>query len=654
MREDRVIVNAPEKDQEAPKASSTELKVSGVKSSGFTISWEKATDNVTDPARIVYKVYLTNFDDPEDDYHLMEELRGCSSYVFSKLKENTKYGFFVEAVDEAGNVLTYPVENGVMQQVTNKGVYRPTQSNTVSRPGARDARPADLRLSQSITDYLNSVKNKDQLKPIDVTKDRKPAQEFIVMNGQAMQLVNVEKDFTKSFSEFMPIDAEKLFPGQVVYVDENLANGKPVVVFEKDDEVGTVTVSTNFISGDGKPLTKTDVLATRENITNARSEILHRGISSGALPPVDARTNSSMSNSKEKVAIEAGCSVEFLGTKCEVETSTSRGQESFYQMESFTQGFYTISVSPKDNDRANYLGKKVTPDILKNTYEYTRKDERGRPIEKVFVPLGVITSVTYGRMGFNVKTYEVSSFAFNGKESLGYKKAASIVTKQDIEESSATAHHYARIWGGCPTAAGKALGKGVSVSSKEESKKLDEDFTAGMTSNMEVGPKSQGVPIFYTVEYLASGEKVDTKMTANYVESEYIPLVNTLSLEMEMEASVLGGTECIVVYVLYDIIKLDSAGNIVDTSFGQSKHKWSNKATKFKTITLEKDCYFKDNEIKLVIKSCRAAGQDWVECNAGIMDITGGDVHIKFIGSFYNHTVRPGGRTEDGYTRFKK
>ena len=57
-------------------------------------------------------------DVPGDTWKKVAEKQGISSYTLSNLKAATNYGFYVEAFDEAGNTLSYPLDNGCMTAKT--------------------------------------------------------------------------------------------------------------------------------------------------------------------------------------------------------------------------------------------------------------------------------------------------------------------------------------------------------------------------------------------------------------------------------------------------------------------------------------------------------------------------------------------------------
>lgn len=132
-RADRVVLGL---DTEAPTAPSTVITVSEITATGFTISWESATDNQTEAKSILYKVYLTNYSNPDDDWHLVANymgLAGTCKHVFTGLESATTYAFYIEASDESGNVLTYPGDGQAMSATTIRAAVRPP-STTVTRP----------------------------------------------------------------------------------------------------------------------------------------------------------------------------------------------------------------------------------------------------------------------------------------------------------------------------------------------------------------------------------------------------------------------------------------------------------------------------------------------------------------------------------------
>lgn len=625
-------------DNETPKVNSKRVHFSNITDSGFTISWEKATDNVTPQDRIRYEISIWNDDDPHDTMHKVCDAWGIDTFTFTGLKAHTHYAYFVEAYDEAGKRLTYTI--GKVETLKSAEQRKEQEEKE------------DLVRRQGIRAFLDKYKYSDRLDRIDVTKGQAPAKEFLVMNGRAMQLMNVEKDIYQPRNDFMPIKENEIYPGRLVFVDEDLVNGRPRSVLGSHLGVGTVTVSVNFLGGNGVSLSEHGIKADYASIQDALSKILDRAFSSGALPPAEAMATSTLSNSKEKVAVDAGCSVDYMGAKCNIDMSVTKAQQSFYQAESFKQGFYTVSVEPENLDSVYYFGKQVTAETLQSETVVVSRHGDGRRVECDYHPIGVISSVTYGRVGFNIKQYSASSFNLKGDESGGYKKVFTAKSTQDIQKSSSSSTHFARIWGGSATTAGSAISKGgVLERDGKDEVKIDQSFTEEMSKNMEVSMRNQGIPIYFTVNYVASGEPVGTYLTGKYSESEYIPLVHCLTVKVRMKATVVHGTDCIALHLVYEYIKLDDNGNVIETGERSKQFKWDNQAEKNTTIELDDHCYFKDNRVFAIIKSKRLGG-DWVKCSDGYLNITGGKLTLCLDGSYFSHNVRPKGNMADGDAQY--
>ena len=103
-----------EPDKEAPTVRNKAINVVKVTRDSISISWEAATDNVTEKKLITYRIWFTLSETPSDSWHPVYEGKGITNYTFKNLKEGTGYSFYIMAYDEAGNYLQYPLNNGCM------------------------------------------------------------------------------------------------------------------------------------------------------------------------------------------------------------------------------------------------------------------------------------------------------------------------------------------------------------------------------------------------------------------------------------------------------------------------------------------------------------------------------------------------------------
>ena len=109
-----VITMKKVNDTQPPTAGDQTLKVSGVNSDGFTVTWERAKDNVSPQDKIEYTVYLAGFNRGASTVATVDT--GINSYTFTGLKPDIPYTVGIYAMDEAGNnVYLYqiPHENPV-------------------------------------------------------------------------------------------------------------------------------------------------------------------------------------------------------------------------------------------------------------------------------------------------------------------------------------------------------------------------------------------------------------------------------------------------------------------------------------------------------------------------------------------------------------
>ncbi len=122
--DDGLVVTTLVKDTEAPTVESREMTVSKLTGDGFKIFWEKATDAVTAKKDIRYEVWLKEADSAED-FERIRSAKNIASAQVKKLKEATRYAFYVLAIDEAGNTLRYPGE-AVFQVAETLDTVAPT------------------------------------------------------------------------------------------------------------------------------------------------------------------------------------------------------------------------------------------------------------------------------------------------------------------------------------------------------------------------------------------------------------------------------------------------------------------------------------------------------------------------------------------------
>ena len=95
-------------DNQAPVAPSKHLTIMEVTETSISIEWDLAQDNYTREADIRYAVAITESDNKEDPWRIVAEGTQMRGFTFKELKPDTRYSFFVMAIDEEGNMIQYP------------------------------------------------------------------------------------------------------------------------------------------------------------------------------------------------------------------------------------------------------------------------------------------------------------------------------------------------------------------------------------------------------------------------------------------------------------------------------------------------------------------------------------------------------------------
>ncbi|MCQ2093099.1 MAG: thiol-activated cytolysin family protein [Fibrobacter sp.] len=514
-----------------------------------------------------------------------------------------------------------------------------TPASTTSAPVENVTYASDAARRDALRTYFNQSSSEDQIHSDPIKNEA--LNEYLVLSNCVMKQYNEVRDINNVVSSFAPISETNIYPGCLVYADKELLDGSPTEVnFYVPDQLGKVTVNVQFMATNEK-MSETGVKADYSSIKDAISRILSRALPKGKpAAAVDVRTNTY--NSVEKMAIDMGCSVEYLGAKCKIDTQTSKSSERFFQMQHFNQAFYTVSVEAENKDTTNFVGADVTPEVIKNVRR-TRNN----------APIAIIKSVTYGRFGFYQKEFNASSFAFKGSQDISYKTVASVSSKQDISKNSSSVKEYARIFGGSATQAGSAILAGIS---KTDGKDLGYEFTKAMSQNMEVSMENQGVPIFYEVQYLSSGKKLECKMTGKYNETSYATCVNQLSVEINNDATTLRGTNSVKPVFEWEYDQIDSQGRVIARGTGGDFWNFDRSKTRNVVMGLPENCYFRNNTCRLKLQSRRGATaglNTWKTSSEGDINVSGGKLKMKISGNYYKYNLYLSGDADQGYTRFK-
>ncbi len=514
----------------------------------------------------------------------------------------------VAEVEETEIKLTYTY-NG--NEFTDKLKVKVTPVNTDAKDKARRS---------ELQKFFNSQTGKES--PIDLTVRTVVVPDYLESDNGVMILTHKTQDVSSTEKEFMPISNKDIYPGSLVYINADLANGQPTPVsFQCSRPAGNVTVYVTFLIAGTPQVAKHNVPNTPADIHQAINDLLSGSLGTGkSVPPADLAKETTCSNSTDKMALDLGCSLSFLGAKCNVQTNISKEQSKIYQMDTFNQNFYTVYVQPENMDRTNLVGLDVTADMIKN-----KESANGR--------IGIIRSVTYGRFGYYKREYEKSSFSFKGSETVSYSTNFKGESKQDISNFAESTRESSRIYGGDPSASGKAMAN-------------RDAFMTEMLNSTVVSINNQGHPIFYEVEYLSTGKSAQMKRTGKINDiSAYVPAPNRLvfSIHNGIDLTHWNGNDKLLVDIMYSTFTLVNGKKVPKKQdYSVSLHRWDGvRGTYDGLLQLDKGEYF-EREATISIWLKGYYDDKWSLKSQGKIDISDGNLKLDIKGSTNSPTLNPG------------
>ena len=154
---------------------------------------------------------------------------------------------------------------------------------------------------------------------------------IFVSGNTAYKLKTVVHHVNESKQDIFAENLDNIYPGAVVYADQDLANGNPTLV---GLDYGTVTVRVDFNTGKGKSASVSGVKNSADAIQAALYSILQ---SSDYKPPVGLNYKKMYVSSVTEMAMNLGVSVSFLEVKANVQTSVTNNQSSITEVEDYSQ-----------------------------------------------------------------------------------------------------------------------------------------------------------------------------------------------------------------------------------------------------------------------------------------------------------------------------
>ena len=339
---------------------------------------------------------------------------------------------------------------------------------------------------------------------------------------------NAEHDESTHEDVFMMPTKTDLYPGALVWADEDLANGNPTPV---GLAAGTVTLILNFDNGGES--TRTGVINDLQHVTQAIREMLRQN-SGNYTPPMNTSLKMRTYSSASKMAFDLNVSANFLTSAAKVNLSTTSSESHLTEVADYTEGYYTVTAQI-ESDKSKHFGENVRWSAVEKLIE-----QNG--------PIAMITSVTYGRRAYRFKEYKTSDFSFKGSQS-GKGGGIKAEVGEEITKSSSTTNEWMYIKGG-----GASLAKDIY---KGEVAIREAISNAVGTA---IGPNNQGVPLTYETRFLASGRSCTIKSTTDYKETRYIKCPKTVAITVKNRAYEPAG-ENIKIKFMYNVICVTGNAN---------------------------------------------------------------------------------------------
>lgn len=470
--------------------------------------------------------------------------------------------------------------------------------------------------AKDINDVINRYNSFDKKLETKYTKYEEPLPPYIISGDYAYQLVKKThnlKNEASATTDILAQDLSNIYPGAVIFANGDLADGNPRLV---GLDPGKVTLSVDFNPGKGCASSVSDV-------TNTASEVYDKGIYkilNGAknYPSISYAHKYKYASSINELTWSLKVDAKFLENTVNVNTNTTSKQSTVTEVDDWTQKYYTVKCN-WESDASKYFGSNVTGPQVK-----AKIDKNG--------PIGIITSVTYGRRAYIFKDVTSSNFKFHGDESVNiYGQSASSV--QDIIKNAKDSSVW--MW--------------VAGSDAESSSMMlkGKNLRNAMSKCLKYHPDTnQGTPLYYTVKILGTNKTVNVQPVGTYTTVEYIPMPKQVSCTFQNKAFVIAGGG-LKMRIDYKVVKFDSKGNKievtkekgVETGFTKWKEYEMDKGDK-RTFELDlKTGEFVDGPIRVQLRQKRHATGKWYNSVETKVYPKGKELKIVCDGS-----IRPDGK----------
>ena len=626
-------------DKEAPAASETSFTLGEVTTGTIAISWEKATDNLTEAEKILYKVYIQE-DGSKEEPILAAQGTDLLSHTFTGLKKDTDYLVHVLAFDEAGNCLRYPTPNSsfkVKTDITDDHAAPAVKSRAIRLTGTT----------------INSISIEWEPATDNVTKQNQILyQVWLTMTNESHDPWHkVEEKPGISSYTFTNLEESTEYSFCVKAFDE----AGNCLQYPGDDDCLTVstdtpdtaaptvsspslTVSdrkTNSISIQWKAASDNVTAASRiryEVYLNGAKEYEDKGITSYTFTGLAPNTQYTFF---VKAFDEAGNDLPYstVAAKTIDDKAPTVGSSVITVTDRKVNSISIRWNAASDNDTTasqiryevylngvkKYGEKNITSYTFTGLMPYTQY----KVLVKAFDEAGNVltyTEVSTRTLDNQAPTVSNSSISISNVTPNSFR--ASWILAQDNDTGPRSIRYQVYLYIG-----------GKWVLQKEDHGISSYNFTG-------LAPDTQYYVYVNALDDAGNSLKYPERNSTPAKTSP--PRVNRLTFTIHQGAKYLPGTDCIHLAMNYTYVQYDSNGNVTARTTGKWERKWSSGKTVSDAIQLPAGWYFENNRVNICIRSRKAASaglNKWKDCSDGYVDITGGSLVLKLSGSYYSHNV---------------
>lgn len=406
-------------------------------------------------------------------------------------------------------------------------------SNATTPSNSTAGNTADIKSYLESQDY-RSLETKKAL--VECKSEALQDLPAVIVNSEGAFVVEKKKvDNSGNSFDFFGADPGVVFPGNLVYVNQSLADGNPNPCSFEPGKV-RLTIDKSVPGGKSYADVTNDYSHVHQQIIDWLNLI---GKSDESF---SGEAKTFYYSSASHMAADMNVSASYLQNKMKVSLSTSTSEMKIIAVENFSQDFYTVSASAINNDPTSLFGSTVTAANLKSGV-----NSNG--------PIGIISSVTYGRRAYRFREFQSKDFTFKGDESVKVSSGAvnvSAASTQEVTNSEKTSKFWAFVQSGNSS--------DKEIFNNNDAKDGNSDFMKAVTKNSSYSASNIGIPKNFTVRFLKSTAEAARKVTDVYYETNYVPCPKKISIEMKKRADQVAGSS-INCRISYKVIHVSESKN---------------------------------------------------------------------------------------------